>query len=359
MHLRTPLIVALAFVALPVAASAAEQPREKGLYLSLGGGANWTRDADITGTGINTTADTDTGWAVTGALGYRYGNGLRSEVEVGYRSNGVDSLSGVTNGSGDIRAWNFMGNVLYEFSTGTKVIPYVGAGIGAARISFDDVTPVGGSRIDDSDWRFAYQGIAGVSYKVTDRVELFGDYRYLGTTDPSFSTASGTSVDSEYGNHTVMVGLRWTFGVPKPAPKAEPVAAPAPPPAPAPAPAPAPKVEAPKPPAVPRTYLVFFDWDKADITAEAKKIIETAANNAKKGNVTRIRATGHADRSGPEKYNMKLSMRRAQAVKAELVRLGVPEKDIALVAKGETEPLVPTPDGVREPQNRRVEILFE
>jgi len=93
--------------------------------------------------------------------------------------------------------------------------------------------------------------------------------------------------------------------------------------------------------------------------AELKKIIETAADNAKKGNVTRIRATGHADRSGPEKYNMRLSMRRAQAVKAELVRLGIAEKEITLVAKGETEPLVPTPDGVREPQNRRVEILFE
>ncbi|MBM3564582.1 MAG: OmpA family protein [Alphaproteobacteria bacterium] len=105
--------------------------------------------------------------------------------------------------------------------------------------------------------------------------------------------------------------------------------------------------------------MVFFDWDKADLTAEARKIIATAAEDAKKGNVARIRATGHADRSGPDGYNMKLSMRRAVAVKGELARLGVAEKDIAVVAKGEREPLVPTADGVREPQNRRVEIVFE
>ena len=67
----------------------------------------------------------------------------------------------------------------------------------------------------------------------------------------------------------------------------------------------------------------------------------------------------HADRSGPENYNMALSLRRANAVKDALVREGVPATAISVVGKGETQPLVPTADGVREPQNRRVEIVIQ
>jgi outer membrane protein OmpA-like peptidoglycan-associated protein len=127
-------------------------------------------------------------------------------------------------------------------------------------------------------------------------------------------------------------------------------------PQPAPAQAPA---AAPAAPAVPRTYLVFFDFDRSDIRPEARRIIETAAANRKTANVTRLEVTGHADRSGPDRYNERLSMRRAEMVRAELVRLGVPENEIAIFAKGEREPLVQTADGVREPQNRRVEIVLK
>src|SRR5690606_35280877 len=124
----------------------------------------------------------------------------------------------------------------------------------------------------------------------------------------------------------------------------------------APAPAAAP---APAPAQVARTYIVFFDWDKADVRPDARRIIETAAANRKQVNVTRIEVTGHADRSGSDRYNERLSMRRAENVRAELIRLGVPENEIAIFAKGEREPLVPTADGVREPQNRRVEIVLK
>ena len=115
----------------------------------------------------------------------------------------------------------------------------------------------------------------------------------------------------------------------------------------------------PPPPPVARTYLVFFDWDKSAIRTDAQQIIATAAANAPKAKVTRLVATGHADRSGTAKYNLGLSQRRAQAVMAELIRLGIPPGDIKVLWKGEAEPLVPTADGVREPQNRRVEIVFE
>jgi outer membrane protein OmpA-like peptidoglycan-associated protein len=87
-------------------------------------------------------------------------------------------------------------------------------------------------------------------------------------------------------------------------------------------------------------------------------VLAQVAENAKKGKVAKITCVGHTDRSGSEAYNMGLSQRRANNVKAELVRLGLSAKEIATVAKGEANPLVPTKDGVREAQNRRVEIMF-
>jgi OmpA-OmpF porin, OOP family len=177
---------------------------------------------------------------------------------------------------------------------------------------------------------------------------------------------AGAAVSPNYSDQRVMIGLRLKF----PAPKMAQVAA-APPPQPP--PQPAPKVEAPPQPVVapapapapqeqvaevPREYLVFFDWDRADITAEADQIIRAAADNAKKVGSVRIATTGHADRSGPDAYNLGLSLRRAEAVRAVLVRQGIAAQEIEIFARGESEPLVPTPDGVREPRNRRVQVIL-
>lgn len=106
----------------------------------------------------------------------------------------------------------------------------------------------------------------------------------------------------------------------------------------------------------PTDFLVFFDFDSDTLTPEAQAIVNQAAANAKNLNATRIIATGHTDTSGSAEYNMGLSLRRAEAVRNELVLSGIPEASIELVAKGQTQPLIATPDGVREPQNRRVEI---
>ncbi len=105
-------------------------------------------------------------------------------------------------------------------------------------------------------------------------------------------------------------------------------------------------------------YLVFFDFDSAAIKPEAEAILDRAAADYRKYGFTRIQLVGHADRAGPDWYNDRLSLRRAEAVKKALAARGVPAEAMVTVGRGEKDPLVPTDDGVREPQNRRVEILI-
>ncbi len=111
-------------------------------------------------------------------------------------------------------------------------------------------------------------------------------------------------------------------------------------------------------PAMPKSYLVFFDFNKSDLTPQAKDIVDTAAKNASAAKITQLTVTGHTDTVGSDAYNMRLSRRRAESVAAQLERDGIPSSEIAIVAKGKRDLLVPTGDGVREPQNRRVQIVY-
>jgi len=109
--------------------------------------------------------------------------------------------------------------------------------------------------------------------------------------------------------------------------------------------------------AEPGRYLVFFDFDSAALTRDGRETVAEAAREYQRTGAARLSLAGHADSSGDEDYNRRLSERRAEAVRAELARLGVPEGAIAaVVAQGEDVPLVETADGVREARNRRVEI---
>jgi iron complex outermembrane receptor protein len=143
---------------------------------------------------------------------------------------------------------------------------------------------------------------------------------------------------------TVMATVRYKFGGPS-----EPETAPAayvPPPVQAPAPA-------------PKSYLVFFDFNKSDLTPQAREIVDTAARNAETAKVTQLTVTGHTDTVGSDAYNMRLSRRRAESVASQLEKDGIAASEIEIVAKGKRDLLVPTADGVREPQNRRVQIVFD
>jgi hypothetical protein len=122
-----------------------------------------------------------------------------------------------------------------------------------------------------------------------------------------------------------------------------------------PAPATAPP---PPPPPAPQSFMVFFDWDSAKLNPQATNVVGQAAAAYKTKGSARITATGHTDTSGTEAYNMALSLRRANAVKDALVQQGVPATAVAVVGRGEQGLLVQTGPNVREPQNRRVEIVI-
>jgi iron complex outermembrane receptor protein len=139
--------------------------------------------------------------------------------------------------------------------------------------------------------------------------------------------------------------MKYRFGGPS-APESEPAAY-TPPPVVAPA------------PSVPKSYLVFFDFNKSDLTPQAVSIVGQAAANAGPAKVTQLTVTGHTDTVGSDAYNMRLSRRRAESVAAQLEKDGIPSSEISIVAKGKRDLLVPTADGVKEPQNRRVQIVYD
>ena len=314
--MKKALMAAAALVALPVMAQA--QSPAPGFYIGIEGGANWLLNTTIQGTSVTPA----TGWAAGGKIGYDF-VGPRVELEGVYRENhhfnNVFPGTAINNKIGQL---GVLVNVLYDFMPASVITPYIGAGAGVAFV--DSNSSLGSTQ-------FAYQGIVGVAWNASEMFRISLDGRYYGTTNP---VVNGTS----WSNHNlgVMLGLTIKFGA---------AAAVAPPP--------------PPPPPAPPSFMVFFDWDRSNLSAQALNTIKQAAGAFKAKGQARVTATGHADRSGPEQYNMALSLRRANAVKDALVREGVPATAIAVVGRGESMPLVQTADGVREPQNRRVEIVVQ
>jgi outer membrane protein OmpA-like peptidoglycan-associated protein len=187
-------------------------------------------------------------------------------------------------------------------------------------------------------------GQLGVGYEVTENFTIGAGYRadyWDGVADRTAINNDGNSSGDRL-MHGPFVRAAYNFGAPRRV-MARPVAAP----------------PAPPPAVVPRqNYIVFFDFDRSNITADAARVISEAAQAAKAGNKTRLELTGHTDRSGSDQYNMALSLRRGEAVKQALIAQGIPANAISIIGRGESQPLVPTADGVREPQNRRVEIVL-
>ncbi len=366
------LLLALAF------ASPAGAADGEAWYLRAQAGGSFPDPEDITGllgSTFNRTSEFSAGYLAGAAVGYDF-RGFRIEGEFLYRENDIDNLTGGTGAVGGDRSIRTVtANFIYDFYR-AEIAPdrflglHLGVGLGTAHVSLNDVTQNGVRLIDEDDSVFAYQVLFGVSHTLTTRLSANVDYRYLTTVGPEFVTVAGESVESGVEDHSVLFGLTWHFdqqATAKPSKLAKPskpvrrVAERTPRRTAAAQPRPASRVTPPAPPVAPRekqTFLVFFDWDQAAIRPDAVQILVEAAAAAKQGTLTVIQLTGHADRSGSRRYNQSLSERRAASVKSFLVGQGVAANGIAILGKGEDDPLVATPDNVREPRNRRVEILL-
>lgn len=185
-------------------------------YAGADGGANFVQDSDLNSDGTSAgKAGSDTGYVIQGHGGYAFrGPGFgtpRVEGEIAYRSSGLKSLADADGKiSGESTALSFMANGAYHFLPKSAWHPFVGAGIGMARIGVDWRT-TNGSLVDDTDWVFAYQGFAGVSYDVAKNWELTAQYRYFATQDPEFSASDGTKFSGEYQSHSLMAGFTYKF----------------------------------------------------------------------------------------------------------------------------------------------------
>lgn len=315
----------------------------------LGGEAGWSNLTDQTDNVSGAPAihkSFDSGYALGVRGGYQLGP-WRFEEEYIYHNNSLDSLSvggvNIPGASGSRDSHAIMTNVLYDFNLGWPVTPHIGAGIGAVDVLENAKAPGIGAIANDNDWVLGYQAIGGVAYNINPNLSLEVDYRYLATSDPTFhfAAAPGVNYKTSYSTHNILASLVYHF---TPPPMAPPMAAP---------------VAAPAPlPANRQVFLVFFDWDRDAITPQGQQIIEQAANAFKAGHRVQIQVTGYTDRSGSPAYNQRLSERRANNVAKTLEHDGVPRSQMAVSGRGENDNRVPTAAGVREPQNRRVEIVF-
>ena len=205
------LSVAAALGLLVTSVSAEANDWRSGLYIKGSAGWNITRDQDYNNAGSAET-ELDDGYALSGAVGYKYHNGLRAELEIAYRNNDVDSHK--SNGAtlagpgGEVDSVAFMANGYYDIENDTAITPYVGAGIGFAVVDVDGYNNAGTSIVSDDDTVFAYQGIAGVDFEVQDNVALFTEYKYFATSDVDVQAAGG-STDMNYDNHSIMAGVKF------------------------------------------------------------------------------------------------------------------------------------------------------
>jgi len=311
--------------ALVLSATVAQAGYERdGWYVGLEGGLVSIPDTEI---GV-LDAKTDNGMALLGTVGYALSDSnWRIEGEIGYRDN---DLKVVQLGNMELTEWSYFVNAVYDFKFSSERFGFsLGAGLGMDNPRLE--REVGGAK--DSDWVPAVQGIVGATYRLSQHWDLALNYRYLHMQDPEFKVFANTDV--ELTKHTLTLGFRYGYNEPPAPPAEQPVVA--------------------APPA-PKQFIVFFGYNKCNITAEADAVLSEAASAAKSSGSASVRIVGHTDTSGSNAYNQKLSECRANAAKTNLVGKGVSEGSISSSGKGETELMVQTGDGVKEPQNRRATI---
>ncbi len=353
--------------------------RQGQAYIGINGGVSFDDQVDVDIDNGNDTfnnaafADTNLGIDADVVVGYDFG-AFRLEAEGGYKRAGYESLTvvdsailpgGITVPSGtvvqndrDLEIWSGMVNALIEFGSDDGFQVFGGGGVGLANLSLPVVVDGVGTVIDDNKTGFAWQLLAGARVALNDNVDLGIKYRYFVADNFDLQAANGRAINADYTAHSVLASLTYNFGSrAQPAPVAAP-----PPPAPVTPPPPPPAPVAPPPPPRPvcntGPYVVFFDFDSAQLTAEAYGILNNAVTAYANCGTARVMLAGHTDSAGSAQYNMALAGRRNEAVRSYMTGRGVPAGQITGEAFGETQPRVPTADGVREAQNRRVEVTY-
>lgn len=297
-------------------------------------------DGDVDGDELKTDLEGD--WMGGLGLGYAFQNGFRAEGELGFRYNEADGTLDGGDITGYARSWSAMANLYYDFNRGGTIEPYLGVGVGAARI---------GAGVDgfgsDQDTVLAYQALAGLAFSLTERLDLDVGVRYFTAPDAEF-TLAGSEASADYEHTAATVGLRWQFAGAEPAPVVVPPPPVAPPPPPPPVAVACPTSE----------FVVYFEWDRSNLNQAALETIDAAVNRARQCNVSGVVVVGHTDTSGSPTYNQGLSERRASVVRDALVARGIGAGAITTQARGETDLARATRDGVREPLNRRTAVTI-
>ncbi|MFP3942706.1 MAG: outer membrane protein [Alphaproteobacteria bacterium] len=184
-------------------------------YIAGHGGVVWANDMDFEFPGVLLVepfvADLDSGWGAGGALGYRWENGFRGELEATYRQNdGIifDSASPFFPEDVELDSFSVMVNMLYDLDMGAFFVPYVGVGLGGNHVTLD-VTTAGA---EDDGWAFAYQFLGGFSVPVPNTpLEFFADYRYHATSGLVLKFGGMFEENDDYQTHNVMGGVRFNF----------------------------------------------------------------------------------------------------------------------------------------------------
>ena len=343
MKLKSLLLGTIAAIA-ATSTAYADYSTPTGWYMSLGAGANWI-ESDSWDTYVNGvwtsggTYDYDSGYIVSGAVGYDFGDHWRAEFEVAYRDNDVhtycDSVDCGNSTSAEVWELSQMVNVFYDLPLGGNWEASVGAGLGGNLVVIENVSVNGGSTTID-DYVIAGQLIAQTAYRFADRWQVFADYRYMIMDDPRGRSTLDHSEEFqiEKTDHALQLGLRFDLQRDGAAPER--------------------RVDPPKD--SPKQFIVFFGLNKSNLTAEAQRVVTEAAAAAKQYGSASISVVGHTDTVGSNEYNMRLSMRRSQAVKDGLIANGITADMITTGGRGEAELMVQTGDSVKEPQNRRATI---
>ena len=370
--------VALGLALATTALSAPAMARDGQWYAGIEGGVMVAEDSDLD---VNTTTEAvqinhdNPGYDFDGIVGYDFG-GFRAEAEVAYKAvqhdgivakapgvpadgpnNGLATGAFDTNGQSD--ALSFMVNGLLDFGDDDGLQGFIGAGVGVARVEMTS-TFASPTWLDDSDTGLAWQALAGVRAPISDNWDVGVKYRYFNASDMEYVDINNRAINGDFKSHSLLGSVIYNFGG-APAPVAPPVVVTPPPVVVTPPPVrpqPPVVVEKPKPVCNTAPYIVYFDHDQSVLRPDATTVLDSAAANYANCGNARVMLAGHADRSGNAKYNVGLSNRRNDTVRGYLTSKGVPAGAISAQGMGEASNRVPTADGVKEAQNRRVEITY-